>query len=175
MNTSANRLDASNSYRDTGSILVGLIAVFLAAALVLEFAFDMEPCPLCLTQRLFFMLAGVLALFGACAAQPTRLWPAATAGAALAGMGFALRQLYLYLLPADQVPACTAPISRLIEFAPVMEVLTAMTMGTGNCAEASFPLFGWNMPGYFIPLGSLLGFVLVLLLVKRQFSLASAA
>lgn len=174
MTTTANEMNAGNRYRDTGSLMVGLIAVFLAAALVLEFGFDMEPCPLCLTQRVFFMLAGFVALFGACAARPTRLWPAATAAAALAGMGFALRQLYLYLLPADQIPACSAPISRLIEFAPFMEVLTAMTMGTGNCAEASFPLFGWDMPGYFIPLGSLIGFALVLLLVKRQFSLVAA-
>ena len=50
-----------------------------------------------------------------------------------------------------------------------MELLTAMTMGTGNCAEASFPLFGMNLPGYMIPLGSLIGFTAVLVLVVRQY------
>ena len=163
----------TNRYRNTGSLIVGLIAVFLAAALILEFAFGMEPCPLCLTQRLFFMLAGVIALIGTCAQYPNRGWPLATAVSALVGIGFALRQLYLYLLPPDQVPACSAPISRLIEFAPFMELFTAMTVGTGNCAEASFPFFGMDLPGYMIPLGSLVGFALVLLLVVRQLRTAS--
>jgi len=66
------------------------------------------------------------------------------------------------------VPACGAPISRLIDYAPFMDVFNAMTMGTGNCAEASFPFLGMNMPGYFIPLGSLAGYLLVLMLVYRQ-------
>lgn len=170
-----NTLAAAARYRDIGSLLVGLIAVLLTAALVLEFGFDLEPCPLCLTQRLFFMVTGVVALVGLCVAQPSRIWPVATAITALIGMGFALRQLYLYLLPPDQIPACSAPISRLIEFAPFMEVFTAMTMGTGNCAEAYFPLLGWNMPGYFIPLASLIGFAAVLVLVKRQFDVVGSA
>jgi len=163
----------TNRYRNTGTLIVGLIALFLAVALILEFAFDMEPCPLCLTQRLFFMIAGVIALVGTCAAAPNKGWPIATAITALVGIGFALRQLYLYLLPPDQIPACSAPISRLIEFAPFMEVFTAMTMGTGNCAEASFPFLGMALPGYMIPLASLVGFALVLVLVARQFRTAS--
>jgi len=163
----------TNRYRNTGTLIVGLIALFLAGALVLEFAFDMEPCPLCLTQRLFFMLAGVIALIGTCSLAPNRAWPIATAITALVGIGFALRQLYLYLLPPDQIPTCSAPISRLIEFAPFMELLTAMTMGTGNCAEASFPFLGMDLPGYMIPLGSLVGFALVLVLVVRQLRTAA--
>lgn len=160
--------DQISRYRDTGTLIVGVIALFLAAALILEFAFDMEPCPLCLTQRLFFMLAGVVALIGTCALTPNRQWPIATGIAALIGIGFALRQLYLYLLPPDQIPACSAPISRMIEFAPFMELFAAMTMGTGNCAEASFPFLGFDLPGYLIPLGSMAGFAVVLVLVVRQ-------
>ncbi len=160
--------DQSSRYRDIGAVIVGLIALLLTTALVLEFAFDMEPCPLCLTQRLFFMLTGVIALIGTCALRPNRFWPLATAVSALMGIGFALRQLYLYVLPPDQIPACTAPISRMIEFAPFMEVFAAMTMGTGNCAEASFPFLGFELPGYMIPLGSMAGFAAVLALIARQ-------
>jgi len=164
-------LEAASRYRDTSLLIASIVAVLLSAALVLEFAFDMEPCPLCLTQRLFFMLAGVVALLSACSSWPRRGWLVAGAVVAILGSYFALRQLYLYLLPPDQIPACSAPISRLIEFAPFMEVFTAMTMGTGNCAEASFPIFGMDMPGYFIPLGSLIGFAVILLLLWRQYQL----
>jgi len=155
-------------YQDAGLAIVGLIGVFLATALVLEYAFHMEPCALCLTQRLFFMLAGLVAMLGMVASTASRAFPIATAVTALVGIGFALRQLYLYLLPPEQVPACGAPITRLIEYAPFMEVFNAMTRGTGNCAEAAFPFLGMDMPGYFIPLASLAGFLLVLLLVYRQ-------
>lgn len=158
----------ANGYRDGGLAIVSLVGVFLTTALILEFAFDMEPCALCLTQRLFFMLAGLIALVGMGARQPNRTWPIATALAALIGMGFALRQLYLYVLPPELVPSCGAPISRLIEYAPFTEVFNAMTQGTGNCAEASFPFLGMDMPGYFIPLAALTGFLLVLMLVWRQ-------
>ena len=156
------------AYLDGGLAIVGLIATFLATALVLEFSFDMEPCALCLTQRVFFMIAGLFALVGMGVHRPSRAWPIATGITTLMGMGFALRQLYLYLLPPEQVPSCGAPISRLIEYAPFMEVFNAMTQGTVNCAEASFPLLGMDMPGYFLPLGALAGFLLVLALVIRQ-------
>ena len=162
------KAENANLYRDIGSLIVGLIALLVGTALVLEFAFDMEPCPLCLTQRLFSMIAGVIALIGTCALSPNKAFPVATGVAGLMGIGFALRQLYLYLLPPDQIPACSAPISRMIEFAPFMEVFAAMTMGTGNCAEASFPFLGIDLPGYLIPLASMAGFALVLLLVWRQ-------
>ncbi len=156
------------AYQDAGLAIVALISLFLAVALVLEYAFHMEPCALCLTQRLFFMLAGMVAMLGMVAPTPSRAFPVATAITALIGVGFALRQLYLYLLPPEQVPACGAPITRLIEYAPFMDVFTAMTQGTGNCAEASFPFLGMNMPGYFIPLGAFAGYLLILLLVYRQ-------
>lgn len=155
-------------YPDAALIVVASIALLLAGALVLEHGFYMEPCALCLTQRLFFMLAGIVALGGLASKAQHGAWPIATAGFLAVGAGFALRQLYLYALPADQVPACSAPINRLIEFAPLQEVLHAMTVGTGNCAEAWFPLFGMQLPGISIPLASLAGFLALLFVCWRQ-------
>jgi len=161
-------INSATAYRDAGLAIVALIGALLAAALVLEFAFDMEPCALCLTQRLFFMLTGLVAMLGMIVRTPSRGYPLATAITALIGMGFALRQLYLYLLPPEQVPACGAPITRLIDYAPFLDVVNAMTMGTGKCTEASYSLLGMELHGSFIPLSSLAGFLLILLLVYRQ-------
>ena len=161
-------------YRDLGIAAAGVAGALLAVALILEHGFYMDPCPLCLTQRVFFMLAGVFALLSLLPTNPSRLAPLGTAIMCLAGMGFALRQLYLYALPADQIPACTAPINRLIEYAPLSEVLTAMTMGTGNCAEAAYPILGMQLPGISIPLGALGGFLVILWLVVRQYRELSA-
>lgn len=158
----------SADYRDLGIAAAGVVAFLLSVALILEHGFYMDPCPLCLTQRVFFMLAAICALLSVLPRNPTRLGPISTAVMCLIGIGFALRQLYLYALPPEQVPACTAPINQLIDFAPLSEVLTAMTMGTGNCAAASFPFLGMQLPGISIPLGSLVGFLIVLWLVARQ-------
>lgn len=156
-------------YRNAGLAAAGVVGALLTIALILEHGFYMDPCPLCLTQRVFFMLAGVCALLSLLPLNPSRFAPLGTALMCIIGIGFALRQLYLYALPADQIPACTAPINRLIEYAPVSEVLTAMTMGTGNCAEASFPILGIELPGISIPLGALVGFLIVLWLVTAQY------
>lgn len=163
-------------YRNAGLTAAALAGVLLSVALVLEHGFYMDPCPLCLTQRVFFILAGLCALLSLLPQRPSKLAPVGTVLMCAGGIWFAVRQLYLYTLPADQIPACTAPINRLIEYAPLSELLTAMTMGTGNCAEASFPIFGMELPGISIPLGSLVGFLLILWLVSRQYrSLATAA
>lgn len=160
---------SNSSFRDTGVLIFGLAALLLATAMLLEHGFDMEPCALCLTQRVFFMLAGLIAFIGLWPRNPTRLWPLATAAALLAGAGFALRQLYLYTLPSDQVPACGAPIGRLIEYAPLLDVLSAMTVGTGDCAAAEFAFLGMQIPGILIPLSALAGFALLLALSLRQY------
>jgi disulfide bond formation protein DsbB len=160
---------SSSSFRDTGVLIFGLAALLVASAMLLEHGFDMAPCALCLTQRVFFMLAGFITFIGLWPHNPTRLWPLASAAALLTGAGFALRQLYLYSLPSDQVPACSAPIGRLIEYAPLREVLTAMTVGTGDCAAAYFPFLGMQLPGILIPLSALAGFALLLALTLRQF------
>ena len=156
------------NYSDAALGIVGACALVLSVALVLEHGFYMEPCALCLTQRLFFMLAGLAALASLTSSRQGPLWPVLTGAALSAGAYFALRQLYLYTLPADQIPACSAPINRLIEFAPISEVLRAMTVGTGSCAEASFPFLGFQLPGIVIPLSALITFAVLLLLCWWQ-------
>ncbi|MEM7219697.1 MAG: disulfide bond formation protein B [Pseudomonadota bacterium] len=155
-------------YRTAATRCALWIALLLGGAQIAEHALYMEPCPLCLTQRVFFILAGFAAFAAMHATHPSRGWSLLTGLFALGGLAFALRQLYLYTLPPEQIPACTAPIGMLIEFAPIAEVLRAMTMGTGNCAEDSFPVFGLQVPGIAIPLAALIGFIGVLFLVAQQ-------
>jgi disulfide bond formation protein DsbB len=76
--------------------------------------------------------------------------------AAIVGAGFALRQLYLQQLPPEAVPACGPDLAYMIEAFPPLEVLQAMTLGTGNCAVVDRVL------GVNIAIGSLLGFTALL-------------
>ncbi|HSG89105.1 MAG TPA: disulfide bond formation protein B [Pseudomonadales bacterium] len=146
-------------------------AMFLAAAALLGTAFYMEyvmllePCPLCMMQRIWVAIAGLLALGAAIHGAGARIWSLAVAAAALIGSGFSLRQLWLQSLPPDQVPACGPGLSYMIEVFPLSEVLRAMVMGTGNCAEVTWTLLGLSIPGWVLV--AFIGFVVGSVLTWR--------
>lgn len=144
------------------TLIVAGCGFLLCGALVLEYAFGMAPCPLCLMQRIWFALAGLIALAGLVHSTRWGIYPLLTMLAALAGGGFALRQLYLQSLPADQVPACGPDMTYLLENFPLSEVLALMTRGTGDCAEVTLVV------GLPIPAWALVGFVAVGVLAAAQ-------
>ena len=136
-----------------GLALVGWTAFLLAFAVVLEHGFDMAPCALCLMQRLWFMVAGLVALGGVAHNPRLGIYPLVAMLAALAGAGFSVRQLWVESLPPGEAPACGAGIDYLIDAGMAGEALRAMTLGTADCA-ATPPFLGLS-----IAVWALLGFV----------------
>ena len=67
---------------------------------------------------------------------------------AFAGLCFALRQLWIQALPADQVPACLPGLDVLMKYYPLRDVLSTLFWGTGDCAEGSWHLLGLSMPAW---------------------------
>ena len=113
-------------------------------------------CPLCLMQRLWTILGGAVVLAGLALNPRTLAYPAAALACGLVGAGFAVRQLWLQSLPADQVPACGPDMAYMIDAFPLSDILKAMTMGTGNCAEVTWTMLGISIAGW-----ALLGFVVL--------------
>ena len=141
--------------RDYAVAIAGLCGALVFGALVLEHAVEgMEPCPLCLMQRLWFLIAGLVAYAGLAHNPRWGIYPLLTITAALAGAAFAVRQLWLKSLPAEQLPACT-DLDWLFKNGMFSDALAAMVSGTGDCA-AEPPFLG--IP---VPLWSLAGFVAV--------------
>ncbi|HEY6599997.1 MAG TPA: disulfide bond formation protein B [Pseudomonadales bacterium] len=136
-----------------------LLALALAGAMVggaqfLEHIVRLDPCPLCLMQRLWVMLAGVVIIAGVGHNRRLRSYPVVAMICCVVGAGFSLRQLWLQQLPADRIPACGPDMAYMIESFPLSDILKAMTLGTGNCAEVSWTLLGISIAGW-----SLAGFV----------------
>ena len=130
---------------DWSLVLIAWIAALLVGALVMEHEFGMEPCPLCLMQRVWFYVAGLVILIGFLDHPARGIYPLLTLLAALVGGGFAVRHIWIGTLPPGSVPACGAGIDTLIEWGMWKNALTAMTFGTGDCAEAD-PLLGVPLP-----------------------------
>jgi len=133
--------------------LVAATGALLGGALFMEHVMGFAPCPLCLMQRIWVMIVGAIALAGLTHNPRILIYPLLSVLAALTGAGFSIRQLYLQSLPADQVPACGAPLDYLLD-GPLADLLREMTMGSGDCAAVSWSLFGVSIPGW-----ALLGFL----------------
>lgn len=151
------------SAEDLALVTVALCGALLFGALLLEHVLGLVPCPLCLMQRVWFCIAGLCAVAGLLHEPRWGIYPLLTIVASLTGGGFAIRQLYLQSLPADQVPACGPGIDYMFEALPLSEVLAAMTRGTGDCAEVAGSFLGISIPGW-----ALLGFALVIAVAVLQ-------
>jgi protein dithiol:quinone oxidoreductase len=139
------------SVRQTNCLILVVCTLLLATALYMEYAMGLVPCPLCMTQRVFVLLVGLVALL-ASAHHPGRLgrrvYASLGAAAALVGGGFSSRQLWLQSLPPDRVPACGPDLYYMLEVFPFLDTLRVMITGDGNCAEVSWTLLGVSIPGW---------------------------
>ena len=125
----------------------------LCIGLLVEFALELAPCPLCMMQRIWFALTGIVAWIGLSHNPRWGIYPLVSALCAMVGGGFAIRQLWLQSLPADQVPSCGPDLSYMIDAFPLGDLLVAMTSGTGDCAVVHdvIPLMsiaGWSLLGF---------------------------
>lgn len=133
-------------------LLVFLAVVFLlGAAFYLEYVRGLEPCPLCITQRVMLLGVGLVSLLAFLHNPATigrRIYGLLVSVWALGGLYFSGRQLWLQSLPEDQVPACGPGISYMLESFPVSDVIKTLLTGDGNCAEVQWTLMGLSIPGW---------------------------
>jgi len=126
-------------------------AGLLAYALFAQFILHLEPCPLCIFQRVG-MLALALTFVLAAAHDPIgwgrRVYAGLLALAALATVGVAARQLYIQSLPPDSVPACGASLEFMLKVFPLTEVLSKVLSGSGECAKIDWRFLGLAMPAW---------------------------
>lgn len=121
----------------------------LASAYYFEYMLYMDPCPLCIMQRIAVLLVGVAGLLGFLLAhnQVARL----SSGvfmvlSAVFGMAVAGRHVWIQSLPADQVPSCGPSLDYMVDTLPWAEVLSVMLRGNGNCADSHWAFLGLSMP-----------------------------
>ena len=147
-------INAFNTERWAALICIGAGGI-LCVGLLLEFAMGLKPCPLCMMQRIWFALTGIVALAGMAHNPRWGIYPLVSALCATVGGGFALRQLWLQSLPADQVPSCGPDLNYMIDAFPLSDLLAAMTSGTGDCAAVYdvipvMSIAGWALFGFML-------------------------
>ena len=128
-----------------------LCVALLAYALYTQFHLGLEPCPLCIFQRVGIALTGIVFLLAAL--QHPRRWGRTVyavliAVAALATAAVAARHLYVQQLPPGSLPSCGAPLGVLIKFTPFFELIRKVLSGSGECGQVNWRFLGLAMPGW---------------------------
>ncbi len=130
---------------------VGSAGLIVIAIAYFQNFLGLEPCYLCVTQRVFVITIGVICGIAALhnpQSQGQRWYAGASVLAALLGGYFSGKQLWLQSLPEDQVPACGVPVDYLFDSFSASEAITMLLRGDGNCAEVQWQLLGLSMPGW---------------------------
>lgn len=148
-----------------GLTFLGCVAA-MAGALYLQYQVGLEPCPLCIFQRVGVIAVALVVLIAFLHGPKrigVRIYAALAALAALAGGGVAVRQLWLQHLPPDQVPVCGPGLDYMLDVFPLHEVLAKVLSGSGECAEVTWRFLGLSLAGW-----SLILFIVLLVIALVQ-------
>lgn len=126
-------------------------AGLMAYALYAEHVLLLEPCPLCILQRIAVIAMGLVFLIAALHGTDgagryvyaALIALAASAGAAVAGWHVRLQNL-----PADQVPTCGPGLDYMLDTFPLSDVLKMVFSGSGECASVDWQFLGLSMPAW---------------------------
>lgn len=158
-------MTASRTVSAAGLLLA--VAAMIFAVGYLQIIEYLEPCPLCVLDRVVVISLGVV--FLACLLHnPARTGRRIYAGLgtllSITGIGICLRHIWLQNLPADQVPECGAGFWYMLDSMPLLQFLDTILNGSGECAEIK-----WQFLGFTIPEWTLVLFVVFLILSVSLF------
>ena len=129
------------------TVMFSCIAL-MVFGLSLEYIQGLEPCPLCVFQRIAYILIGLIALIGA-THNPKDLFLViykfliiitAITGALIAG-----RQVWLQHLPPELVPECGPGLDYMLNVFPFADAIRMILSGSGECAEVQWRFIGLSI------------------------------
>ena len=141
--------------------ILGFVLCFgtVVLALVIQTTYKLEPCPLCITQRMVFMGLGVLFLIAAFIPAESifkKIFTVLQVLTALGGAGVAIRHWYLQANRESMIADCGVGFDYMFENFPLQKAFKLLFRGTGDCAAIDWTLLGLTLPQ--LGLISFLGF-----------------
>lgn len=143
----------------------------LGFGLYLEYAQGLEPCPLCIFQRIAYIVVMLIALLAAI--HNPKQWGrliyfGLTFITAAVGAGIAGRQTWLQHLPADEVPACGPGLEYMLDVFPLGQALEMILTGSGECAEVQWTFIGLSIAEWSLICFSLILITSIVVLIKTK-------
>jgi disulfide bond formation protein DsbB len=135
-------------------------AVLLAYAYYVQFALGIEPCPMCIFQRIAFIVMGLIFLAGAVhgpQATGRRVYALLLLLAGCIGVGIAARHIWVQHQPPDPMAGCAPGWNYMINNFPISKALKMAFTGEADCAQITWTFLGLSMPGWTLICYALLG------------------
>ncbi|WP_333663994.1 disulfide bond formation protein B [Acinetobacter sp.] len=155
------------NYRLVSAVLVLASIIGISFALYLEHVQGLEPCPLCIFQRIGLIGMGLIALVAFIHNPISNVFKRFYALLATLSIGWsvgvAARHVWLQHLPPDKVPSCGPGLDYLVDALPMKAVFKEVLSGSGECAAID-----WTFLGQSLPVWSLFYFSLILLICLLQ-------
>lgn len=120
----------------------------LCAGYYLEFVEHLQPCLLCVAQRVAFFLTAVLAgLYcwlerNKCMRIMLRIGMLLTTAA---GLFFAGKQVYLESLPIELRPSCSIPFESLVRDQKWLDAFLQLIQGTSDCGTVQWMFLNMSL------------------------------
>lgn len=141
----------------TGFAICGLL---MGYAYYSQFHDGLQPCVLCIFQRIAVIVIGVLFL-AAFLHNPrrmgARIYGVALLLVAAAGSAVSIRHIYIQHLPDYLVPPCGPGLNYLFKTLPLNKFVVKAFMGTADCSVVTWRFLGFSMPEWVLAWFVILG------------------
>ena len=136
-------------------LLVGFLVsvALMSTALYFQYGLHLEPCPLCIMQRVAVISAGVVLLVATIHnphAIGRRVYGLLLVVAGVFGLTMAGRNVWLQHLPPDQVPSCGPGLDYMLQNFPFHKALMMIFHGSGDCAEIHWTFLSFSIPEWML-------------------------
>jgi disulfide bond formation protein DsbB len=126
-------------------------AALMAFALYLQYVMELEPCPLCIFQRVAMIATGVVFLVAALhnpGHGGAAFYAVLTLITAGIGAGLAAWQVWIQGQPKGSVPSCGMGLDYMLDTMPLFDVIGRVLKGSGECAEQGWVFLGLAIPSW---------------------------
>lgn len=134
----------------SGAFLCFLMSLgMLFVSLFFELYLKLDPCPLCVIQRLIVMVLAsffFLTFIHAPKAWGRRAYGGLLTITSVSGVAVAARQCWLQGFSTEKVSDCSASLGFWIKNLPVNKVIEKLYLGSGECSDVSWTLMGFSLP-----------------------------
>ena len=123
--------------------------LMIVAALWIQLTYQLEPCPLCITQRIIFIVLGLLFVFFVW--LPLNLFVRiiyllAIGITSIVGLIFSARHVLIQQKYITVPAECGIDLDYMFENFPLMEAFNLLFQGTGDCSKVDWTFYGLSLP-----------------------------
>lgn len=132
--------------------LVAFIICFglLCFAAYLQYSLHLQPCPLCVIQRICVAILGLIFMVGALYIPRSKSmrWFFSLILVLFSGLGAvtAIRHIWLQHQPPGTVATCSASLDYMLQNFPITQTLMQLLNGSGDCAQVTWQLLHLSIP-----------------------------